>query len=85
MRFYESGNVAEEGYYIDDEKTGLWTEWFDNKGWRKKLTRYPEEPNPDAEGKLVREWDNKGKLLVDNEKDTNKKPGEKKALKPKNK
>ena len=54
-----------------------------DKGWRKKITRYPDEPTINAEGKLIREWDNKGKILVDNEPDSNKKPGQKKALKPK--
>lgn len=65
IKFFPSGNPEMEGYYVNDIKVGLWTEFYDKSGYRKKETRYPDEPEADAIPKVEREWDANGRTTFD--------------------
>ena len=65
-RFYESGLLAEEGNYTEDQKTGTWVEFYEDRKKRKRVTQYPKDPY-DTETKpvVVKEWDANGRLTFD--------------------
>jgi hypothetical protein len=55
------------GMYERDRKVGVWFEYFDDaRGFRKRMFRYPDDPFDTSEGKLLKEWEATGKLLIDN-------------------
>jgi hypothetical protein len=71
MLYYESGNLAEVGMYVDDIKVGRWYEYFDRprpNTKREILYVNPNTPYDEVPPVIVREWDEKGKKLVDNSK-----------------
>lgn len=66
-KYFKNGQVEIEGQYINGHKVGEWTEYRMTGGhhYRKKVTGYPEDPDKDAEGKLLREWNEKGRKIFD--------------------
>jgi hypothetical protein len=68
LHFYESGQLAEVGMYVDDIKVGRWLEYYDrNRPNNKKETQHgnPNKPYDPYEPKVLREWDTQGKKVVD--------------------
>lgn len=65
VKFYPSGNLEIEGYYENDCKIGLWIEYYDRFGFRKREIKYPDIPDCTANPVIEREWDSNGKLLFD--------------------
>lgn len=69
-RFFPSGRIAEQGDYRRNQKIGKWTEYYD-KGKRYALRKrellYPAEPGEvQAEPEVLKEWDESGKLVINN-------------------
>lgn len=73
LKFYPSGLLEMEGNYRYGSKVGIWTEYYDSKGQKKKELKYPDDPYDESEPILFREWDRKGKILYDAVKSTVKK------------
>lgn len=65
-RYFESGLIAEDGQYAENEKVGTWVEYYDDRKKRKKVTLYPKDPY-DTETKPIvqKEWDENGRLIFD--------------------
>lgn len=66
--FYPNGRIKEQGKYQEGYKIGKWREFYDAKVYqRMRDTQYPEKPFQDnTQPYIIREWDTKGKLLIDN-------------------
>ncbi len=73
LKFYPSGLIEREGVYKYGSKVGIWTDYYDVKGQKKKELKYPDDPYDDSEPILFREWDKKGKVIYDAVKSTVKK------------
>ena len=59
--------MAQKGQYADDIKIGVWYEYFDQaKFARKREIKYPDSPYDKPDSLILREWDIKGKILIDN-------------------
>lgn len=68
--FYEEGQLSAYGKYEHNEKIGRWVEYYQYRRQRKKETQYPKSCwDEDFEPFVLREWDDKGKLLYDYTKD----------------
>lgn len=66
FRFYESGLLAEDGTYAEDRKVGTWTEYYDEKKKKKKVTQYPKDPyDTETQPEVLKEWDANGKATFD--------------------
>lgn len=67
--FYESGKIKIKGAYKNNQKFGVWTEFYDDdKNRKKKETQFTkDEYVEDFESYPLREWDAKGKILYDKE------------------
>ena len=66
--FYENGNIAVRGEYKDDRKVGEWIEYWPNRGRRKKIIQYREDPyNESFKPYTVKEWAANGSLVFDRE------------------
>jgi antitoxin component YwqK of YwqJK toxin-antitoxin module len=67
VAFYESGNIKEKGKYIDGEKVGIWYEYYDKPSGsnRKRETQHCKRAFENCEIVVLREWDEKGKKIVD--------------------
>lgn len=64
--FHPSGVSAARGEYQFDCKVGTWREYYDQTGRRKREIQYPKEPFDDKfEPYVVREWDERGKMIYD--------------------
>ena len=70
--FYESGNIAVIGEYHFDAKVGTWREYYDRRNRRKREIRYSKDPF-DSEFRpfIIREWDERGRLIYDKSKKNN--------------
>ncbi len=67
LSYYESGNVKEKGEYKDGIKIKSWWEYYDRKGRRnsKRETVYPRRPYDNTKPYVRKEWDKKGKKIID--------------------
>ncbi|MEM6298899.1 MAG: hypothetical protein AAF740_09455, partial [Bacteroidota bacterium] len=67
VKVYPSGRVAERGYYKNGSKVYRWIEYFDRGGIRnrKRETQYDDKAFSDFEPYVRREWNEKGKLVID--------------------
>ena len=65
-KYYESGLIAEDGQFAENEKIGTWVEYFDDRKKRKRQTQYPNDPyDKKTEVKVVKEWDETGRITFD--------------------
>ncbi len=68
--YYDEGQLMTYGKYESGEKVGRWSEYYQYRRQRKKETQYPKTRWDDTfEPFVLREWDDKGKLLYDYTKD----------------
>ena len=67
LLYFPSGRLAVKGQYSDDVKIGVWYEYFDQtKFARKREIKYQDAAYEKADSVILREWDDKGKVLLDN-------------------
>ncbi|MCS6821340.1 MAG: hypothetical protein NZ551_05655 [Microscillaceae bacterium] len=66
--YYENGNIAKEGYYQYDVPVGIWREYYPNQK-RKKEIKYPNNFYEAIQPYILREWNEKGELIYDIDKD----------------
>lgn len=70
LQFYKEGQLMANGKYDDGKKVGRWVEYYRFRRQRKKEIQYPKSSwDEDFEPFVLREWDDKGKLLYDYTKD----------------
>ena len=70
LEFYKEGQLMASGKYDDGKKVGRWVEYYQFRRQRKKEIQYPKSSwDEDFEPFVLREWDEKGKLLYDYTKD----------------
>lgn len=70
LQFYKEGQLMASGKYDDGKKVGRWVEYYQFRRQRKKEIQYPKSGwDEDFEPFVLREWDEKGKLLYDYTKD----------------
>ena len=70
LQFYKEGQLMASGKYSDGQKVGRWVEYYQFRRQRKKEIQYPKSSwEEDFEPFVLREWDDKGKLLYDYTKD----------------
>lgn len=68
--FYDEGQLMSYGKYDSGQKIGRWIEYYQYRRQRKKETQYPKSRwDEEFEPFVLREWDDKGKLLYDYTKD----------------
>lgn len=65
--YHKNGTIAKEGKFDNNEKIGFWREWYENKKMKKE-EQYPQHWYDKKEPILLREWDEKGKLIYDKDK-----------------
>jgi len=70
LMYHNGGQLMVKGQYDNDMPIGTWTEYYQFRRQRKKITRYPRYWYEDGEGILMSEWDDKGKLIYERPKDT---------------
>lgn len=64
--FYKEGQLKEQGKYERGVKVGKWSEYYQFRRQRKTEVQYPESVWDDEfEPFVLREWDEKGKLIYD--------------------
>ena len=62
--FHKNGNLAVKGEYLFDQKIGVWSEYFTNKGKKKRELRFPKEPFEENYLPVItKEWNINGKLI----------------------
>ncbi|WP_229311133.1 toxin-antitoxin system YwqK family antitoxin [Larkinella soli] len=70
MAFYDGGQLAAEGKYDHGVKVGRWTEYYQFRRQRKKITQYARDRwEEEFEPYVISEWDDKGKLIYERPKD----------------
>ncbi|WP_439582268.1 toxin-antitoxin system YwqK family antitoxin [Dyadobacter bucti] len=70
LHFYKEGQLMANGKYDDGKKVGRWVEYYQFRRQRKKEIQYPKTSwDEEFEPFVLREWDDKGKLLYDYTKD----------------
>ncbi|HYG39420.1 MAG TPA: hypothetical protein VD908_12405 [Cytophagales bacterium] len=70
--FYDNGLLMEEGKYKYGVKIGKWIEYHKLRRKRKTETQYAKDPyDKDFEPYLLKEYDQRGKVLYDYKKDKN--------------
>ncbi|WP_221389574.1 toxin-antitoxin system YwqK family antitoxin [Dyadobacter sp. NIV53] len=70
LEFYKEGQLMASGKYDEGKKIGRWVEYYQFRRQRKKEIQYPKSSwDDDFEPFVLREWDEKGKLLYDYTKD----------------
>jgi antitoxin component YwqK of YwqJK toxin-antitoxin module len=66
--FYPSGRIKERGEYVDGQKVGKWYEYYDQTKYaRKREVMHPNRTRPfdeNFESYITKEWDEKGKLII---------------------
>lgn len=66
--FYPSGRPKERGEYVDGQKVGKWYEYYDQTKYaRKREVMHPNRTRPfdeNFESYITKEWDEKGKLII---------------------
>ncbi len=73
--FHESGNIAVQGEYQQDQRVGEWTEYYERRGRRKKVIQYGEDPYSGDIAHILKEWNEKGELVYDREQEMKKLAG----------
>jgi len=72
-QFYEGGQLAVKGQYDSGRPVGKWMEYYQFRRRYKKETQYPTDPfDKTTEPYTLREWDDKGVLTFDKEKEDKK-------------
>jgi antitoxin component YwqK of YwqJK toxin-antitoxin module len=69
FEYYITGNIKTEGHYDDNMKIGKWIEYYEfgTGGKRKKETQFQKDKYDSRfESFVIREYDNKAKLLFEN-------------------
>jgi len=62
--FHKNGNLAVKGEYLFDQKVGVWSEYFTDKGKKKREISFPEEPFEENYLPVItKEWNINGKLI----------------------
>jgi len=70
LAFYKEGQLMTQGKYEQGKRVGKWSEYYQFKRQRKKEIQYPESCwDDDFDPFVLREWDDKGKLVFDYSKD----------------
>jgi antitoxin component YwqK of YwqJK toxin-antitoxin module len=70
LQFYNEGQLMTSGKYDHGKKVGRWVEYYQYRRQRKKEIQYPKTGwDEDFEPFVLREWDEKGKMLYDYTKD----------------
>lgn len=70
LQFYKEGQLMTSGKLENGKKVGRWVEYFQFRRQRKKEIQYPKNSWEEGfEAFILREWDEKGKLLYDHTKD----------------
>jgi antitoxin component YwqK of YwqJK toxin-antitoxin module len=70
LAFYKEGQLMEQGKYERGKRVGKWSEYYQFKRQRRKEVQYPESCwDEDFDPFVLREWDDKGKLVFDYTKD----------------
>lgn len=64
--FSEEGHVLVKGKYENGKKVGVWIDYFKNKGKRQRETQYPKTEFDSDEPVILKEWDEKGRMIVQN-------------------
>jgi len=65
-RYFESGQIAEEGNYAENVKIGSWVEFYDDRKKRKRMTQYSKDPyDTTTQPIIMKEWDANGKMTFD--------------------
>lgn len=68
--FYDEGQLMTYGKYDHGQKIGRWIEYYQYRRQRKKEIQYPKSRwDEEFEPFVLREWDDKNKLLYDHTKD----------------
>ena len=68
--FFKNGFQAKHGYYEFDQKTKVWTEFYDKgklTSHRKKEVQYTTDPFKPIKPYTLKEWNEKGELIFDHE------------------
>lgn len=74
FKFYENGTVGIEGQYKNGIKVDKWIEYYSVKRKRKSEIQYTTDPyNKTIKPYKLKEWDEKGNLIYDWEREKNKK------------
>ncbi len=72
-QFYEGGQLAVKGQYDSGQPVGKWMEYYQFRRRYKKETQYPKDPyDKTTQPHTLREWDDKGTLTFDKEKEDKK-------------
>jgi antitoxin component YwqK of YwqJK toxin-antitoxin module len=68
--FYENGVVAVEGEYQQDQKVGMWTEYYNFGKQRlpKKQIKYPDDPFDETPPYISKEWNPQGQVVYEKSK-----------------
>tara|TARA_B100000941_G_C28500282_1_gene553684 strand:- start:308 stop:1135 length:828 start_codon:yes stop_codon:yes gene_type:complete len=62
--FHKNGNLAVKGEYLFDQKIGVWSEYFTDKGKKKREISFPKEPFEENYLPVItKEWNINGKLI----------------------
>ena len=70
LQFYDEGQLMASGKLDHGKKVGRWVEYYQYRRQRKKEIQYPKTSwDEEFEPFVLREWDEKGKLLYDYTKD----------------
>ena len=70
MSFYDEGQLMEKGKYDGGQKVGRWVEYYQYRRARKKEIQYRKSRwDEDFEPFVLREWDDKNKIIYDSSKD----------------
>lgn len=66
LLFYDDGTLASEGKYDDGKKIGKWVEYYEGGNRRKRETQHPNSYFDTSISFVLREYDEKGKLILEN-------------------
>ena len=62
--FHKNGNLAVKGEYLFDKKIKIWSEYFSDKGKKKREISFPKEPFEENYLPVItKEWNINGKLI----------------------
>ena len=67
--FHENGQVAVFGEFQNDEKVGIWREFYESRRRRKREIVFPDNPyETDFIPFISKEWDRRGRVVYDRQK-----------------
>lgn len=70
--FYEGGQIHTRGKYEHNHRVGIWSEYYQFSRYsrsKKKEIRYPKRAFDKTEPVTIKEWDEKGKISYDRDRD----------------